>query len=111
MATGALYNGKCYDTNAQAADAYFLGSVPAFSSGSTSYVSWYEKVSGVWQIKRQSIASNGTITTLTASTATVPTFPTCDTVQNFTDGVTVGWGIATVMVTAWCLAQVRKQAR
>lgn len=111
MATGYLYGSKCFASVSDAADAFFQGGSPSFSSGSTSYLSWFEKVSGVWQIKRQSIASNGVITTLSESVATVPNFPTCDTTESFADGMTVGWGVATVMVIAWCFMMVRKVAR
>lgn len=109
---GALFNGQCFTTNALAADAFFLSKASSYTPGTTSYHSWFEKTTGgVWQIKRQSIASNGTITNLTASNATVPTFPACTETESFTDGITVGWGIATVIVAAWCFAQVRKTAR
>lgn len=107
MATGALYEGQCYASNAAAADAYFTGALPAFTSGSTSYLSEYARVGGVWKINRFSIAANGTVTTLTQSSAPVPTFPTCDTVEKFVDGQTVGWGIALAMVCAWCIRNLR----
>lgn len=111
MATGYLRGSVCYSTNAEAADAHFLGSGPFYTSGSTSYLSWFEKVSGVWQIKRQSISSTGVVNNLTASTATVPTFPTCDTTAEFTDGLAVGWGIAGLMIAAWGYSKVRQAAR
>jgi hypothetical protein len=86
---------------------------PAITSGATSYVSWFEKGGnpGVWQIKRQSIASNGAITNLTTSTATQPLFPVCTEAQTFTDGLTIGWGIASLMVAAYGYSMVRKAAR
>lgn len=100
---GYNFNSTCYTTNAEAADAYFLSASPAFTSGSTSYLSWFEKVSNVWQIKRQSIAANGTVSNLNASTATVPAFPTCTQSQNFLDGVTLGWGVAAAMIAAFAV--------
>lgn len=101
---GSRFNDKCYSTNADAADAFFLEQGPFFTSGATSYVGWFEKnVSNVWQIKRQSIASNGTITTLTTSNATVPTFPTCTPLDSMNDGLTLGWGIAAAMVAAYAI--------
>lgn len=108
---GSLVNGKCFASNALAADEFFASKDPSFTSGTTSYLSWFEKSGSTWQIKRQSISSTGTVTNLTTSNATVPTFPTCSETENFTDGVTMGWGIATAMVLAWGFSMVRKQAR
>ena len=108
---GALVNGKCFTSNALAADDFFSSKESSYTPGTTSYHAWFEKVSGVWQIKRQSISSTGVITNLTASNATVPTFPTCSETETFTDGLSLGWLVATVIVMAWGLAQIRKAAR
>lgn len=106
MATGALLGDRCLSTQSAAVDAFFSGKDPSFTSGATSYLSWFEKVGTVWQIKRQSIASNGTITTLTASNATTPVFPTCDPFQGFNDGQQVGWMIAAAMVTVYVIRKL-----
>lgn len=108
---GALLNEKCYPSQADAVDAFFSGKDPSYTSGATSYLSWFEKVGSTWTIKRQSIASDGSITNLTSSNATIPVFPTCDEIANFNDGLTVGWGIASAMVLAWGYSMIRKQAR
>jgi hypothetical protein len=99
---GALFNGQCFGTNSEAADAFFTSQGPSYTAGATSYQSWYEK-STVWQIKRQSIASNGAITNLATSNATVPAFPDCDVNANFNDGMLLGWGIASAMVAAFAV--------
>ena len=108
---GALLRDKCYPSQADAVDAFFSGKDPSLTAGTTSYLSWFEKVSNVWTIKLQSISSTGVVTNLTSSNATIPVFPTCDELANFNDGVTVGWGIATAMVLAWCYSMVRRQAK
>lgn len=108
---GALLKEKCYPSQADAVDAYFSGKDPSYTAGATSYLSWFEKVGTTWVIKRQSINSGGAITNLTSSNATVPAFPVCNETMAFNDGLTVGWGIATTMVLAWCYSMVRKQAR
>lgn len=106
---GSFYDGKCYTTNSEAADAFFSSKEPSYTAGSTSYQSWYEKsVGGVWQIKRQSIASGGAITNLTTSNATVPTFTACDPSADFMDGVTIGWGVASAMVLVAAIKMMQR---
>lgn len=98
---GALVGTRCFSSNVDASDAFFSGKDPSYTAGVTSYLSWFEKTAGVWQIKRQSIASNGAVTSLTTSNATVPTFPACTESAPFFDGMTIGWGIAAAMGAAW----------
>lgn len=100
---GFLFNQACFSTNAEAADAFFLSQGPFLTSGSTSYLSWFEKSGATWQVKRQSISTNGTVTVLASSTATVPTFPACTQSQTFMDGMALGWGVAAAMVAAYAV--------
>jgi hypothetical protein len=108
---GAQFQSKCFSTNAVAVDAYYSAALPSYTAGATSYLSEFVNVGGVWKIDRKSISSTGVITNLTQSNAPIPTFPSCDEAAPFVDGVTVGWGIATVIVAAWAAAQVRRVAR
>lgn len=106
---GSLLGNVCFETNAQAVDAYYSGREVMQTAGSTSYRQWYEKEVGVWVLKRQSIASNGAVTNLANSTAPVPVFPVCDPQQSFTDGIALGWLLVGVMVLAWGAVMVRRQ--
>jgi hypothetical protein len=108
---GALWNSKCYTSNVDALDAYYSSALPSYTAGATSYLQEYIKVSGVWKIDRKSIASTGAITNLTQSNAPVITFPVCDESAQFADGLALGWLVATVIILAWGLSMVRKQAR
>lgn len=108
---GSLVNGKCFTSNALAADDFFSSKGSSYTPGTTSYHSWFEKAGAVWQIKRQSISSTGAITNLTASVATVPTFPVCDELQQFNDGIAVGWLLAGVLVMAWGIALMKKEIK
>jgi len=108
---GALVGDRCFSTNADAADYFFSKKDPSFTAGATSYVSWFEKVGTVWQIERQSIASTGVITNLTSSTATVPTFPSCNVMDNFTDGLVLGWGVAAAMIAVYAVKFIAKGLR
>ena len=109
---GALYLNKCYVATIDAVDAFFLDKGLSFTSGATSYQSWHEKsVANVWQIKRQSISSTGVITNLTTSNATVPTFPACDPNMGLTDGLAVGWLVATALIIVVAYKNMTKGAR
>lgn len=108
---GALLGTVCHPSQADAVDAYFSEQGPSFTAGATSYQSWFEKVSGTWQLKQQSITGAGVVTNLTSVNATVPTFPDCDELAPFNDGLTVGWLLATLMVAAWGFSMIRRQAR
>lgn len=98
---GARLGDRCYSSNSDAADAFFTSQGVGYTAGSTSYLGWFEKNGATWQIKRQSIASGGVITNLTTSNATVPTFPACNVIDNFNDGLLLGWGVAAAMLAAY----------
>jgi len=109
---GALVGDRCFSTNADAADYFFSKKDPSYTAGATSYVSWFEKnVSNVWQIKRQSISSTGVITNLTSSNATVPTFAACNVMDNFSDGMVLGWGVAAAMIAVFAVKFIAKGLR
>lgn len=108
---GSLVGNKCFASNSDAANAWFSAKDPSYTAGSTSYLSWFEYVGSVWQIKRQSISSTGVITNLTSSNATVPTFPTCDQSADFMDGITIGWGVVLAMVIAWSYRAMQRATK
>jgi len=102
---------RCFDTQSDAADQWFSGKEPSFTSGSTSFLSWFEKTGGVWQIKRQSVATDGAITNLTSSNATVPVFPSCSVTETFNDGFAIGWAVAGAMLAAYAVKFIAKGLR
>lgn len=108
---GALFQGRCLGSNAEAVDAFYLSGSASVHAGSPAYMAWFEKVSGVWTMYRTAIADNGAITQMQPVAAPVPVFPSCDPTESFTDGMTVGWGIATAMVLSWGFLMIRRQAR
>lgn len=111
MTPGYLFNGQCYSTSSEAVDAALSSGSPALSAGATSYLAWFEKVSGVWYVRRQTISTGGAVTDLGTTAIDVPAFPSCDVTGQFFDGVTMGWGIATAMVMAWGFSKIRQAAR
>ena len=108
---GALVGSNCYATNENAVDAVLTGKDPALTSGTTSYLSWFEKVSGVWQLKRQAIDSTGVAVNLPSVAVTVPTFPTCDETAPLSDGLQVGWALTAVILAAWGMLQIKRLIR
>ncbi len=105
---GALLGRMCYASQQAAADAYFSGAAPSQTPGGTSYLSTFVKDAGVWKLRRFQVSSTGDVATL--SDAVVPTmvFPVCDPLENFKDGMTIGWGVVAAMVLAWGVAVMRR---
>lgn len=101
MATGYLYNSICYVSLAQATAARWSDVKPGITAGSTSYLTDVQFSGTVWQIKRYTLSSTGTLTLNTTTTAPTLAFPSCDTAQNFNDGMLLGWGVAAAMVAAF----------
>lgn len=109
--TGAVFAEKCFPSQAEALDAYYLQAAPAQTPGSTSYVNQFVKSGTVWQIKQYSVSSTGVWTTRSTTNAPVVTFPACDPVEKFNDGVTIGWGIASAMILAYGITFIARGAR
>ena len=105
---GAMFNGICYETLPLATDAYFSSVGPFLTSGATSYLTEFSKITGTWKIARYSIASNGTVTTLTQSNAPLVSLPSCDPLEYFVDGTMVGWGIVGALIAAWVIKNMRR---
>lgn len=105
---GAIVQGRCFNSQTEAADAYFLAVSPQLTPGDTSYLQYFEKVAGTWMLIRKTVDGNGAVLTLSSSTAPVPVFPDCDPLEGFTDGQTLGWLMAGVMVLCWGLLRVRR---
>lgn len=105
---GAEFQGRCYVSAADAADAYFSSHVPNVVSGPTSYVLRFEFDAGVWKSVGYSIDSQGTWTQHYAISAPLPAFPECNPAEGFNDGMVIGWGIASAMIAVWAITHLRK---
>lgn len=108
--TGAIFGTKCYTSTAEAVDAYYSQTAPAFTAGEPAHLLEVLNNAGQWMIYRWTIAQ-GVRTLDYASPAPLPTFPTCDPAEKFMDGQAAGWGIATAMVAVAALMLVRRGAR
>lgn len=108
---GYLFNGDCYQTQAVAESAYYSAQPMQQTPGSTTYRTFYKWSGTSWQHIGESIASNGAVSSLWAVSAAEAAFPSCDATEAFTDGMTLGWGVATAMVMAWGWVHLRRQMR
>jgi hypothetical protein len=111
-ATGSYHNGKCFADSASAQDAFF-SSQPAISTpGATSYVNMYGKnAGGAWVFNQYEVDSVGAWTLRSSTAAATPVFAACDPIEGFTDGMLIGWGIATAMVLVAALKRIQDGAR
>ncbi|EHP43590.1 hypothetical protein OR16_07781 [Cupriavidus basilensis OR16] len=105
---GALLGAMCYASPDAAADAYYSGAAPSQTPGGTSYLSAFVKDAGVWKLRRYQVNSAGEVATLTDAVLPTMTFPACDPLENFKDGMTVGWGVVAAMVLAWGVTVLRR---
>ena len=108
MATGYLYNQICFPTLAEATAAKWQNQPAGVTAGTASYITNFDYSGTVWQIKRYTLSSTGTLTLNTTTSAPVLTFPACDTFTNFNDGLTLGWGVVAAMVAAYAFTLMRK---
>lgn len=107
-ATGALWGDRCFPSQADALDAFYLAKSSAEVPGSTTYVIQYAKESGLWKSQGYSIDGAGVWTLRYSTVAPTPSFPVCDPTEPFFDGVTIGWAFASAMVAVACLKLIQK---
>lgn len=110
MATGFLANRVCYETQPEAADAYFSGIPVATSiSGTTTLANSYFKSGTVWGFQQKATSSTGVITTNFSITAPVPVFPACAAPSEFFyAGVEMGGWLVGVLVIGWAFTALSK---
>jgi hypothetical protein len=108
MASGALVGARCFSSNAEATDAVYSAAPIGQSVGQTTYLSEFVQSSGTWVVRRSVVASDGTVTQMADAQAPALSFPVCDTTGQFTDGMTVGWGVVAAMAAAWAIVALRR---
>ena len=106
--TGAIFEGRCLASPGDAIDAFYSNMAPALTSGTTSYLTVADDSSGIWKLNVYSIDGSGNKTLYSTVNAPTPTFAACDPTEQFTDGVTVGWGIAAIIIVAVCIKMLEK---
>lgn len=100
--------GRCYETSSEATDAFFSSVAPSVSASPPVQVV-FTKSSGDWFFQTYSM---GTTASLQSSTpAVAPSFPSCSSLDQFLDGVALGWGVAGAMILAWAVSFLRRPLR
>lgn len=110
---GNFSKGICWPSNAQAVDAYFSSLAPFQTIGSFTTENIYTFDGSSWQLSQYSISSAGVRNLVYSTPAPSLSFPTCITPNDpdtlFTDGLTLGWGVAAAMVAAWGISYLTKR--
>jgi hypothetical protein len=97
MSAGHIVAGQCVDV-AASTDAYYGNALPTQSAGNPAFISTFTKSATGWMHETY---QGGTL--ISSVAAPVPTFSTCDTTEGFFDGMTLGWGVAAVMVAVYVI--------
>ena len=111
MAAGYQFQGRCYESLSDANDAFFGASGPSVTAGSTTYLTRYDKVSGVWKAVTEKYSASGSPVAVATVTLSSVQFASCDSSTSILDGVAVGWAVAAVLVLVWGARRVRGQLR
>lgn len=111
MAAGYQFQGRCYESLSDANDAFFGSAAPAIAAGSTTYLTRYDKVSGVWKAVTEKYSASGSPQAVATATLNQAQFASCDSATGILDGVAVGWLVAAVLVVAWGARRLRALVR
>lgn len=95
---GAQYQGRCFDTAADAAAAVWSGAAPVVGSGSPPTVSVVEWSGTAWQVATY---QSGALLSVQAAPSIA--FGSCDPADAALDGLALGWLVVGVWVAAWAL--------
>lgn len=109
--TGAILGTRCYPSQAEALDVLYSGIAPALSAGSTGYVFDYAKISGVWHQRSHAVTESGSWVLRSVSPVPTVDFPPCDPLEQFADGLLLGWGLSAVLVAVAAVTFLKKGAR
>lgn len=114
---GYLVGTSCFIDLPSAHDAWFSTLPPSsFSQGSYLYESIYlpdsvvgrSSPSGWSRQTTEYPLSGGSSTSVTFYDLPSPAFPSCDPAQNFIDGLTVGWGVASALVAVAAIKMMQR---
>jgi hypothetical protein len=108
------YDGKCY-ASAEKLNAAIFGSVPpqvSHAADGSTMLTWFATTNGVnWSMNtyRTPAAGGGSAQTWSESAGSYwGLVPECNPAEGFTDGITVGWGIAAAIILAASLRLLKR---
>lgn len=102
--SGAQYSGQCFASAADAALAAYSSVPPVVGQAGTLYL--VEQSGGAWFLNSYESGS------LAASYAVpAPAFAPCDPASVLVDGIETGWLVASVLLAAYLMLQLKRSAR
>ena len=110
---GSIVQGQCFIASQDAYDLFY-GTIPVFQSSnlvSTFLVSHFKSaapITGWSKLVEEYPLAGGALIASNTTNAPAVIFPTCDPVENFTDGVTVGWGIGSALILVAAIKLMKK---
>jgi hypothetical protein len=105
MSDGFIVGSSCL-LQSDAISALSSGALPTVNPASTTYYSQMVNNSGSLLLNVYQVTTNGTV--LYSSSPYQGTLVPCDTSTNFTDGVTIGWGVAAAIIGAWGVSYLKR---
>lgn len=103
---GAFFNGRCFENQAAALDAYYGDAPVSHAAGTVSHMSYFVKTAGVWEWV--SVTRDGAATSTATVVAPAVEFAACDPAQALTDGVAVGWLVGGCLLAVWAVSLLRR---
>lgn len=116
---GFFIRGECVATDAEADDLYYGSMSPIvlpYLDGGHSIVTFSKytlEAGSSWTMFTRAFDVNGVNVAAGNQNAVAGggTYPVCDPAEQFTDGVAVGWLLATALILVSCLQMLKRAAR
>ena len=110
---GALFNGTCYNSLNEATHAYWTSVPASITAGANSFLIHvrYEPTTEKWMTYHYGKANPGLWTYQGNGQLPTLSLPECDPAESFLDGVTVGWGVGSVLIAVAALMMMKRAAR
>jgi hypothetical protein len=105
MSDGFIVGNQCL-LQSDALAALSSGAAPTVNPSSTTYFSQLVNSSGSLSLQVYKVSSG--VTSLYSTSPYKGAFVACDTSTDFTDGVTIGWGVAAAIIGAWGISYLKR---
>lgn len=107
---GYRFAEKCYSTTAEAMSAYIGEQTLFVQPGATTYINQieYDTATATYRFKSYTAATNGLWTLKANIGMPTPGFPVCNVMDQFNDGVTVGWLMFAILAAAFAIKTIKR---